>query len=67
LHSVRLFPERCHLVGVYALGKCQRLIALLRRPPAMTSPVYLHGALVGLTELYQSFGIEFGPLLPAPG
>lgn len=21
LHSVRLFPERCHLVGVYALGK----------------------------------------------
>ena len=30
LHAVRLFPERCHLVGVYALGKCQRLIALLR-------------------------------------
>jgi putative mRNA 3-end processing factor len=30
LHSLLLFPERCHLVGVYALGKCQRVIALLR-------------------------------------
>src|SRR6185312_14345823 len=25
LHSVRLYPERCHVVGVYALGKCQRV------------------------------------------
>ena len=31
LHSLRLFPERAHLVGAYALGKCQRVIALLRR------------------------------------
>ena len=31
LHSLALFPERCHLVGVYALGKCQRVLALLRR------------------------------------
>ena len=30
LHSLRLFPERCQLVGVYALGKCQRVIGLLR-------------------------------------
>ena len=30
LHSVALFPERCHLVGAYALGKAQRVIALLR-------------------------------------
>ncbi len=29
LHSVRLFPERCHVVGVYALGKCQRVLAAL--------------------------------------
>ena len=61
LHSVRLFPERCHLVGVYALGKCQRLIALLRAA-GYDEPVYLHGALLGLTELYRSLGIEFGPL-----
>ena len=30
LHSLALFPERTHLVGVYALGKCQRVLALLR-------------------------------------
>jgi putative mRNA 3-end processing factor len=66
LHSVRLFPERCHLVGVYALGKCQRLIALLRAA-GYQEPVYLHGALLGLTEVYRGFGIELGPLLHATG
>ena len=30
LRSVATFPERTHLVGVYALGKCQRVIKLLR-------------------------------------
>ena len=27
----RAFPDRAHLLGVYALGKCQRMIALLRQ------------------------------------
>ena len=62
LHSVRLFPDRAHLVGVYALGKCQRLLALLRAA-GYDEPVYLHGALVGLTELYQRCGIALGPVL----
>ncbi len=31
LHSVSLYPERSHVIGAYALGKCQRVIALLRR------------------------------------
>lgn len=31
LGSLATFPERTHLVGVYSLGKCQRLIALLRQ------------------------------------
>ena len=66
LHSVRLFPERCHLVGVYALGKCQRLLALLRAA-GYDEPVYLHGALLGLTDLYRGFGIELGPLRHATG
>ena len=30
LRSLKQFPERAHVVGVYGLGKCQRLIALLR-------------------------------------
>jgi putative mRNA 3-end processing factor len=63
LHSLRLFPERCHLVAVYALGKCQRVIALLRAA-GYDEPIYLHGALAGLVELYRGFGIEFGPVLP---
>src|SRR5271170_927534 len=66
LHSVSLFPERCHLVGVYALGKCQRVIALLREA-GYDEPIYLHGALIGLSELYQSLGIPLGTLLPVAG
>ena len=30
LSSVAMFPERTHLVGAYALGKAQRVMALLR-------------------------------------
>jgi putative mRNA 3-end processing factor len=66
LHSVRLFPERAHLVGVYALGKCQRVIKLLRRA-GWERPLYVHGALDGMNELYESLGVGLGPLLPATG
>ena len=66
LHSLTLFPERCHLVGVYALGKCQRVLALLRRA-GYEEPVYLHGALIALTELYQSLGVTLGPVMPMAG
>jgi putative mRNA 3-end processing factor len=66
LHSLALFPERCHLVGVYALGKCQRVLALLRRA-GYEQPVYLHGALIKLTELYESLGIRLGPVVPLTG
>ena len=30
LASLRLFPDRAHLVGAYSLGKAQRVMALLR-------------------------------------
>ena len=66
LHSLGLFPDRCHLVGVYALGKCQRVLALLRRA-GYGEPVYLHGALIGLTELYETLGVPLGPVLPLFG
>ncbi len=66
LRSLHLFPDRCHLVGVYALGKCQRVLALLRRA-GYDAPVYLHGALLALCELYQSLGAPLGPVLPAAG
>ncbi|WP_448203447.1 ligase-associated DNA damage response exonuclease [Azospirillum sp. sgz302134] len=64
LHSMEIFPERTHVVGVYALGKCQRLITLLRAA-GYERPIYLHGALEPICTLYRGFGIELGELRPA--
>jgi putative mRNA 3-end processing factor len=64
LHSLALFPERVHLIGVYGLGKCQRVLALLRRH-GYDKPVYLHGALLAMTELYRAHGVELGVTRPA--
>jgi putative mRNA 3-end processing factor len=66
LDSLRLFPERTHLVGVYALGKAQRVLALLRRA-GWERPIWLHGALIPLTDLYRRLGFDFGELKPATG
>ncbi|MDX2309320.1 MAG: ligase-associated DNA damage response exonuclease [Hyphomicrobium sp.] len=59
LASIARFPERGHLLGVYGLGKCQRMIRLLR-DQGYDAPIYLHGALVGLTDLYERLGIRLG-------
>jgi putative mRNA 3-end processing factor len=59
LASVRLFPERTHIVGAYALGKAQRLMALLREA-GWDRPIHIHGALEKLTAYYQSEGINLG-------
>jgi putative mRNA 3-end processing factor len=66
LKSVRQFPERAHVVGVYGLGKCQRLIAMLRER-GYTTPIYLHGALAACCEVYESFGVKLGALKAATG
>jgi putative mRNA 3-end processing factor len=66
MHSLRLFPERSHLLGVYALGKCQRVLALLRRH-GYAEPVFLHGGLMAMCALYERHGVALGPLLPATG
>jgi len=64
LASIALFPERTHLIGAYVLGKAQRLLALLRRE-GWDRPIWLHGALPGLTEVYRQQGCDFGELRPA--
>jgi putative mRNA 3-end processing factor len=64
LRSLALFPDRAHLIGVYALGKCQRVIALLRRA-GYDRPIYIHGALAALCALYQQLGVDLGDLRPA--
>jgi putative mRNA 3-end processing factor len=66
LTSVRLFPERAHLVGAYSLGKAQRVIALIRAT-GYDAPIYLHGAMEAVTRYYQSRGIGLGELRPARG
>ena len=59
-------PERCILVGAYALGKAQRLIVELRCR-GHRDPIYIHGALQRLCELYARFGVPLGDLRPATG
>ena len=66
LKSVADNPERSHLVGAYALGKAQRVIGLLR-DAGWERPIYLHGAMIRLCELYQELGVDLGDLRPATG
>ncbi|MFA7596069.1 MAG: ligase-associated DNA damage response exonuclease [Novosphingobium sp.] len=54
-------PGRCVLVGAYALGKAQRVIAQLRLA-GYAEPIWLHGAMERMCRLYEDFGIELGPL-----
>jgi putative mRNA 3-end processing factor len=61
LHSVKVFPERAHLVGAYSLGKAQRVMALIRKG-GYDKPIYLHGALESITRYYQSRGIDLGDI-----
>ena len=63
LASVATFPERTHQVGAYGLGKCQRLIVLLRQA-GYDKPIWLHGAMIELCQLYERLGIGLGDLRP---
>jgi putative mRNA 3-end processing factor len=54
-------PDRCVLVGAYALGKAQRVIAELRLA-GHAEPIYLHGALERMCRLYEEHGIDLGEL-----
>ncbi len=57
-------PERCVLVGAYALGKAQRVIAELRAL-GHDAPIYIHGAMQRLCDLYREWGVDLGELRPA--
>jgi putative mRNA 3-end processing factor len=63
LDSVALFPGRTHVVGCYSLGKCQRLIALLRRA-GWDAPIWLHPALMAMCAVYEACGVALGDLRP---
>src|SRR5690606_28435003 len=61
IEALRRAPERCVLVGAYALGKAQRVIAELRRA-GHHEPIWLHGAMERMCRLYEEFGVPLGDL-----
>ncbi len=64
LASMAEFPDRPHLVGAYALGKAQRVIALARAA-GHHDPIAIHGALKRLCDYHTEQGIDLGPLVSA--
>ncbi len=63
LSSLALFPQRTHQIGVYGLGKCQRLIKLLRLQ-GYDKPIWLQGSMLGICALYERHGVALGDLRP---
>lgn len=64
LRSLEQFPERTHVVGCYALGKAQRMIALIR-DTGYDAPIYIHGAMTAMCAVYEDHGVALGDLRPA--
>lgn len=54
-------PGGSVLVGAYALGKAQRVIAELRAA-GHHEPIYLHGAMERMCRLYEEHGVALGEL-----
>ena len=54
-------PHRAILVGAYAQGKAQRVIAELRRA-GYNETIWLHGAMTSMCDLYIRHGVHLGRL-----
>jgi putative mRNA 3-end processing factor len=54
-------PDSCILVGAYALGKAQRVIAELRAG-GHHETIWLHGAMEAMCRLYEEHGVALGDL-----
>jgi len=61
LTALRANSDGSVLVGAYALGKAQRVIAELRAA-GHTDPIYLHGAMEKMCRLYEEHGVPLGEL-----
>lgn len=61
LRALADHPDQCVLVGAYALGKAQRVIAELRAA-GHAQPIYLHGAMEKMCRLYGEHGVNLGEL-----
>ena len=63
MKSLRLFPDRTHIIHAYSLGKAQRLMAELR-VAGWSDPIFIHRALAGICQVYQRAGVDLGVLRP---
>lgn len=61
LESLETYNDTNHLIGVYALGKAQRIIKLLREN-GFQDTIFIHGALKKICDYYQLNGINLGKL-----
>lgn len=61
LKYIRENPESCLLVGAYALGKAQRVIAELRAA-GHHDTIWLHGAMEAMCRLYEEHDVPLGDL-----
>ena len=64
MRSVADNPDRTHCIGAYSLGKAQRVIKHLRMA-GHDRPIYIHGSLEKLCEVYEAAGVSLGELRPA--
>jgi len=64
LTSLSRFPDQTHLVGAYSLGKAQRVIKHLRNA-GYDAPIFTHGSLHKLNDVYEKHGVDLGLLEPA--
>jgi putative mRNA 3-end processing factor len=61
LRSMRENALRPHIVGVYSLGKAQRVIVELRKA-GFTRPIYAHRTIIDLNQVYTRFGLDLGEI-----
>ncbi len=59
ISSIKLFPDRAHVIGVYSLGKAQRVMALIREA-GWDRPFHIHGALEKISRYYADAGARLG-------
>ncbi len=60
-------PERPSLLFCYSFGKAQRVLAELAQitqRAGVDRPVYVHGAIAVLNEIYRQQGIDLGQTIP---
>mgnify|MGYP000538047713 CR=1 FL=1 len=53
---------RTAVLGVYSLGKAQRVLSMLQGDDA---PILVHGAVAPIVELHRAAGVRLPPTLPA--